>query len=149
MHECTEHSRERKWAATCDFQQCGVLTSVDSDEPVQLPVKLRISKQCSVSKLNSHRIFKWLAKALIRLHICARWSEALLVAHTTLLKISCRGSNSSDSDSSLIPRRTDTYQRRDSIIERGLLPIMHQSFVSLAPHLCGKRWNSRAMVQGK
>ena len=24
-----------KIAVTCDFQQCGILTSVDSDEPVQ------------------------------------------------------------------------------------------------------------------
>ena len=23
-----------KWAVPCDFQQCGILTSVDSDEPV-------------------------------------------------------------------------------------------------------------------
>ena len=29
------------WATTCDFQQCGILTSVDSDEPVQPPSKLR------------------------------------------------------------------------------------------------------------
>ena len=28
-----------------------------------------------------------------RLRICAGWSEPLLVAHTTLLVISCRGSN--------------------------------------------------------
>ena len=27
-----------------DFQQCGILTSVDSDEPVQPPLKLRNSK---------------------------------------------------------------------------------------------------------
>ena len=27
-----------------DFQQCGILTSVDSDEPVQPPFKLRNSK---------------------------------------------------------------------------------------------------------
>ena len=27
---------------TCDFQQCGILTRVDSDKPVQPPVKLRI-----------------------------------------------------------------------------------------------------------
>ena len=27
-----------------DFQQCVILTSVDSDEPVQPPVKLRNSK---------------------------------------------------------------------------------------------------------
>ena len=31
--------------------------------------------------------------ALIRLRVCAGWSEPLLVAHTTLLEISCRGSN--------------------------------------------------------
>ena len=43
-------------------------------------------------KLNIHRIFKRLAKALIRLRVCAGWSEPLLVAHTTLLEISCRGS---------------------------------------------------------
>ena len=36
---------------TCDFQQCGILTSVDSDEPVQSPFKLRNSKWCSVSCL--------------------------------------------------------------------------------------------------
>ena len=34
-----------------DFQQCGILTSVDSDEPVQPPLKLRNSKWCSVSIL--------------------------------------------------------------------------------------------------
>ena len=28
---------------TCDFQQCGILTSVDSDEPVQPVFKLRNS----------------------------------------------------------------------------------------------------------
>ena len=39
-----------------------------------------------------HGIFKRLAKALVRLRVCAGWSEPLLVAHTTLLEISCRGS---------------------------------------------------------
>ena len=29
------------WAVTCDFQQCGILTSVDSDKPVQPPFKLK------------------------------------------------------------------------------------------------------------
>ena len=33
-----------KGAVTCDFQQCGILISVDSDEPVQPPVKLRNPK---------------------------------------------------------------------------------------------------------
>ena len=41
--------------------------------------------------LNNHRILKRLAKALIRLRVRAGWSEALLVAHTTLLEISCTG----------------------------------------------------------
>ena len=42
--------------------------------------------------LNNHRILKRLAKALIRLRACAGWSEALLVAHTTLLEILYHGS---------------------------------------------------------
>ena len=31
-------------AVTCDFQQCDILTSVDSDKPVQPPFKLGKSK---------------------------------------------------------------------------------------------------------
>ena len=41
----------------------------------------------------SYRIFKRLAKALIRLHEYAGWSEPLLVAHTILLEIPCCGSS--------------------------------------------------------
>ena len=37
-------------------------------------------------------ISKRLARALISLRVCAGWSEPLLVAHITLLKISCHGS---------------------------------------------------------
>ena len=51
----------------------------------------------------THRILKRLAKALIRMHVFAGWSEALLVAHITLLKISCRASYG--------PRREKTYLR--------------------------------------
>ena len=40
-----------KLAVTRDFQQCGILTSVDSDEPVQPPFRLRNLKWCSVSSL--------------------------------------------------------------------------------------------------
>ena len=36
---------------THDFQKCGILTSVDSGEPVQPPFKLRHSKTGSVSSL--------------------------------------------------------------------------------------------------
>ena len=32
------------WAVTRDFQQCGILTSVDSDQPVQPHFKLLNSK---------------------------------------------------------------------------------------------------------
>ena len=39
------------WAPTCDFQQCGILTWIDSDEPMQPPSKLRNSKCSSVSSL--------------------------------------------------------------------------------------------------
>ena len=28
------------WAMACDFQQCGILTGVDSYEPVQPPLSL-------------------------------------------------------------------------------------------------------------
>ena len=42
---------KNKWAVTCDFQQCGILTSVDSDESVQPPFKARNCKWCSVSSL--------------------------------------------------------------------------------------------------
>ena len=37
-------------------------------------------------------MFTRLAKDLTRLRVCAGWSETLLVAHITLLEISCRGS---------------------------------------------------------
>ena len=36
--------RKLNVAATCDFQQRGILSSVDTDEPVQPPFKLRSSK---------------------------------------------------------------------------------------------------------
>ena len=36
---------------TCNFQQCGILPSVNLDEPVQPPVKLKNTKWCSVSGL--------------------------------------------------------------------------------------------------
>ena len=38
-------------AEACDFQQCGILTCVDTDKPVQPPFKLSHSKCCLVSSL--------------------------------------------------------------------------------------------------
>ena len=53
-------------------RQCGILTSVDSDEPVQPPFKLKETPNDVQSVSLSHlRIFKPLAKALIRLCVCA------------------------------------------------------------------------------
>ena len=40
-----------KGAVTCDFQQSGIFTGVDSDKPVQTPFKLTDSKCCLVSSL--------------------------------------------------------------------------------------------------
>ena len=39
------------WAATWDFQQCGILTWIDWAEPAPPPFELRNSKCCSVSSL--------------------------------------------------------------------------------------------------
>ena len=68
------------WAVACDFQQCGVLTSVDSDKPVQPHFKLRNSKWCSVSSLtlieyasDKQRLWSDRAYALADLRLC--WSH--------------------------------------------------------------------------
>ena len=58
----------KNWAATCDFQQCGILTSVDSDEPKQPPFKLRNSKWCSV---NSLTVKKYLSDKQRLCSVCA------------------------------------------------------------------------------
>ena len=69
-----------KRAVTCDFQQCGILTSVDSDEPVQPPFTLWNSKLCSVSCLtlieylnDKQRLWSHCAYAQAGLSLC--WSH--------------------------------------------------------------------------
>ena len=74
-----KHKHANISAVTCDFQQCGILTSVDSDVHVQPPFKLKVQMMFG-QKLYIHGIFKPLAKALIRLRVCAGYSEALLLA---------------------------------------------------------------------
>ena len=71
---------EDNWAVTCDFQQCGILTSVDSYEPVQPPLKLRNSKLCSVGSLtiieyssDQQRLWPDCAYAQADLRLC--WSH--------------------------------------------------------------------------
>ena len=48
LYEVVNHiiinESEEIWAATCDFHQCGIFTSIGSDEPVQPPFKLKSSK---------------------------------------------------------------------------------------------------------
>ena len=44
------------------------------------------SKMMFSPYVNTHRMFKRLAMALIRLRVCAGWFEPFLVAHTTLLE---------------------------------------------------------------
>ena len=69
----------------------GVLTSVDSDEHVQPIFNPRNSKWCSVSSLT---LVKYSSDYQRLWSDCAYagWSEALLVAHTTLLEVPCLGS---------------------------------------------------------
>ena len=64
---------------TRDFQQCGILTSVDWDEPVQSSFRLRNSKWCSVSSLTlmgyssiKQRLWSDCAYAQADLRLCWR-----------------------------------------------------------------------------
>ena len=93
MVRCTLCFTNTIWAMTCDFQQCGILTSVDSDEPMHPPVKLRNSKWCSVSSLtiieyssDKQRLWShWAyAQADLRLcwpHIPHCWKSLAVAAH--------------------------------------------------------------------
>ena len=44
INTCLNNAYVHKSPMTCDFQQCGVLTSVDSEEPVQLPFQIYITR---------------------------------------------------------------------------------------------------------
>ena len=68
------------WAVTCDFQRCGILTCVKSDEPVQPPFKLINSIWCSICSLrvieyskDSQRLWSDCAYAQADLSLC--WSH--------------------------------------------------------------------------
>ena len=51
IYMCTHCTSKTKWTAAWYFQQCGILTGVDSDKPLQPPFELRNSKWCLVSSL--------------------------------------------------------------------------------------------------
>ena len=64
-------------------------------KPDTLPTALRgpvcmLRTGLTLFTLIPHRIFKRLGMALIRMRVCAGWSDTLLVAHTKLLGISSR-----------------------------------------------------------
>ena len=61
---------------------------------------------------NSHRTFNRQAKALTRLGICAGWSKALLVAHTTLSEIPCTGSDNIYRKKQITAKRSKAYQKQ-------------------------------------
>ena len=109
MQSLTHTDISIKWATTCDFQRCSILTWIDSDEPVQPPFKLTNAK-CYLVSSNTDRIIKWLAKALIRLHVCAGWSEPLLATLETSFLFKC------------LPKQ---------IINWNLVPILCQSISKL------------------
>ena len=46
IHKIWSQQETHNWATTWDFQQCGILTSVDWEQSVQPPFKLRNSKCC-------------------------------------------------------------------------------------------------------
>ena len=77
---CPSSTQFTIWAVSCDFQQCGILSSVDSDEPVWSPLKLRNSKWCSVSSStvieyssDKQRLWSDCAYAQADLRLC--WSR--------------------------------------------------------------------------
>ena len=89
---CYQHSLQLKWdkwegasvskelSRDMCFPKCGIVTGVDSDEPVQPTVKLRTSKWCSVSSLrvieyssDKQRLWSDCAYAQADLRLC--WSH--------------------------------------------------------------------------
>ena len=49
---------QKKWAATCDIQQCGILTSVDSGEPVLTPYSFCFVWFDSLRPINNLSVMK-------------------------------------------------------------------------------------------
>ena len=141
------------WAVACDFQQCGILTSVDSDKPVQPTFKLRNSKWWSVNRLTFIEYSSEPAKALISLRVCAGLSEALLVTHTTSLEISCCGSYGKCSkilNTYCLPVGLDKWCRprsdcfwRSSMIRYSLFVILISNFVNSSPENHHPIWGQK------
>ena len=80
LNEMVHLITQNIWAATCDFQQCGISTSAASDEPVKPPLKLSNSKWFSVYSLtfieyfsDQQRLWSGCAYAQADLRLC--WSH--------------------------------------------------------------------------
>ena len=87
---CVNWIRNCIYAITCVFQQGGILTSVDSDEPVQPPFKLRNSKWCSVNSLtvteyssDKQRLWSDCAYVQADLRLCWSYKPHCWKSHVT------------------------------------------------------------------
>ena len=69
-----------------------------------------------------------LAMTLIRLRVCAGFSELLLVAHTTLLEISCHGLSMVEPEL-LSPANKETFDEIDRLLTiKANIEAQHDSF---------------------
>ena len=89
-------SLDNNWAVTCVFQQCGILTSVDSDEPVQPALKFSNPKWRSVSSLifieyssDYHRLWSECAYAQADLRLCWTHIPHCLKSHVAAQLFFC------------------------------------------------------------
>ena len=71
----------------------------------------------------------WLAKALITRRVCAGWSEALLVAQTISLKISCRGSFCVSKTWKNMSHKLGWISANNSYCQTHCLCVFRQAFV--------------------
>ena len=80
LTDCRHRRLDGIWAVTPDFHQCGILTSVNSDEPVQPLVQHRNSKWCSVSSLtvieySSDKQMLWSVCTYAQADLSLCWSQ--------------------------------------------------------------------------
>ena len=81
---------------------------------------------------------------LIRLRVCAGWSEPLLVAYTTMLEISCRGSYKSFSSLPSLQRTLCNIHYDNKALQTDLVDdflLNHKTKEHQKMHVCP--WNAR------
>ena len=96
-----------KWAVTCDFQQCGILTSPGSDVAVQPPFRLRNSKWCSISSLTS---IEYLCNKGSDQSARMRRLVSAIAGRTYHLEISCHSSSTLCAGPNMQPKEINFWQ---------------------------------------